>query len=43
MRFHFFNVSLCVMLLFEHKQYLQICSAESSIQTEILSFKILSV
>ncbi len=30
------------MLLFEHKQYLQSCSAESSMQTEISSFKILA-
>ncbi len=29
------------MLLFEHKQYLQSCGAESSMQTEISSFKIL--
>ncbi len=27
------------MLLFEHKQYLQSYDAESSMQTEILSFK----
>ncbi len=31
------------MLLFEQKQYLQSCSAESSMQTEISSFKILAV
>ncbi len=31
------------MLLFEHKQYLQSCGAESSMQTEISSFKILAV
>ncbi len=31
------------MLLFEHKQYLQSCGAESSMQTKISSFKILAV
>ncbi len=31
------------MLLFEHKQYLQSCGAEISMQTEISSFKILAV
>ncbi len=31
------------MLLFEHKQYLQSYEAERSMQTEISSFKILSV
>ncbi len=31
------------MLLFEHKQYLQSYDTESSIQTEISSFKILVV
>ncbi len=43
MWFHFFNFSECVMLLFEHKQYLQSYDAESSMQTEILSFKIMAV
>ncbi len=42
MWFHF-NFSECVMLLFEHKQYLQSYDAESSMQTEILSFKIMAV
>ncbi len=31
------------MLLFENKQYLQSYEAESSMQTEISSFKILAV
>ncbi len=31
------------MLLFEHKQYLQSYEAESSMQTEISSFKIMAV
>ncbi len=31
------------MLLFEHKQYLQSYEAESSMQTEISSFKIMTV
>ncbi len=31
------------MLLFEHKQYLQSYNAESSMQMEILSFKMMSV
>ncbi len=31
------------MLLFEHKQYLQSYVTESSMQTEILSFKIITV
>ncbi len=38
-----FLTLVCVMLLFEHKQYLQSYDTESSIQTEISSFKILSV
>ncbi len=38
--FQFLNVSLCVMLLFEH---LQSYKAESSMQTEISSFKIMAV
>ncbi len=36
-------VSVYVMLLFEHKQNLQRCSADSSVQTEISSVKNLSV
>ncbi len=31
------------MLLFEHEQYLQSYDTESSMQTEILSFKIMAV
>ncbi len=31
------------MLLFEHKQYLQSYNAESSMQMEIVSFKITAV
>ncbi len=38
-----FLTLVCVMLLFEHKQYLQSYDTESSMQTEISSFKILSV
>ncbi len=41
--FNFFNISLCLMLLFEHKQYLQSYEAESSMQTEMTSFKIVSL
>ncbi len=37
-----FLTLVSVMLLFEHKQYLQSCGAESSMQTE-MSFKILAV
>ncbi len=38
-----FLTLVSVMLLFEHKQYLQSCGAESSMQTEIASFEILAV
>ncbi len=31
------------MLLFEYKQYLQSYNAESSMQTKLLSFKIMAV
>ncbi len=41
--FTFLTLVKCVMLLFEHKQYLQSCGSESSMQTEISSFKILAV
>ncbi len=41
--FNFCNVSYCVMLLFEHKQYLQSYDAKSSMQTEILSFEMMAV
>ncbi len=39
----FFNISGCVILLFEHKQYLQSYDAGRSMQTEISSFKIMAV
>ncbi len=41
--FTFLTLVSILMLLFEHKQYLQSCGAESSMQTEISSFKILAV
>ncbi len=39
----FFYFSSCVMLLFEHKQHLQSCDAQSSMQREILSFTALLI
>ncbi len=38
-----FTFLMCVMLLFEHKQYLQSYKAERSMQMEISSFKIITV
>ncbi len=43
MQFPFFNFSYCVILLFDHKEYLQSFDAESSMPTDILSFKMMVV
>ncbi len=43
MQFPFFNFSYCVILLFDHKEYLQSFVAESSMPTDILSFKMMVV